>query len=227
MIASWCIPSHEDPSFVAAMEDVLEVYTRPIDPRFPVVCMDEQPKQIIGECRQPLPVKPGQVARHDYEYVRLGTAEIFLFFSPTTCWRRVEVRETRTRRDWAQEVKTLVDIDFPEAERIVLVMDNLNTHGIASLYSAFPPEEARRLADKLEIHHTPKHGSWLNMAELELSVLTRQALGGRIPDLEILRRRIQAWQLQRNQRATSIDWRFTTEDARIKLKKLYPTIHMS
>lgn len=212
---------------MAAMEDVLEVYKRPLDPRFPVVCMDEQPKQIIGECRQPLPVLPGQPARHDYEYVRLGTAEIFLFFSPTTCWRRVEVRETRTRLDWAQEIKILVDVDFPSAERIVLVMDNLNTHDIASLYFAFPPEEARRLAAKLEIHHTPKHGSWLNMAELELSVLTRQALGGRIPDLEILRRRIRHWSGQRNERAKTIDWRFTTEDARIKLKKLYPSIHVS
>lgn len=209
------------------MEDVLEVYKRPLDPRFPVVCMDEQPKQILGECRLPLPVKPGQPARHDYEYVRLGTAEIFLFFSPTICWRRVEVRETRTRLDWAQEIKTLVDVDFPEAERIVLVMDNLNTHDIASLYAAFPPEEARRLVEKLEIHHTPKHGSWLNMAELELSVLTRQALGGRIPDLEILRRRIRFWSSQRNEKAKTIDWRFTTDDARIKLKKLYPSIHVS
>lgn len=209
------------------MEDVLEVYKRPIDPLFPVVCMDEQPKQIIGECRHPLPMLPGQPARHDYEYVRLGTAEVFLFFSPTTCWRRVEVRERRTSQDWAHEVRTLIDVDFPEAERIVLVMDNLNTHGIASLYATFPPEEARRLAKKLEIHHTPKHGSWLNMAELELSVLTRQALGGRIPDLEILRKRTRDWTNRRNQRASTIDWRFTTENARIKLKKLYPTIHMS
>jgi len=209
------------------MEDVLEVYKRPIDPLRPVVCMDEQPKQIIGECRHPLPMKPGQPARHDYEYVRLGTAEIFLFFSPTTCWRRVEVRERRTSQDWAHEIKTLVDVDFPEAERIVLVMDNLNTHSLASLYATFPPDEARRLVEKLEIHYTPKHGSWLNMAELELSVLTRQALGGRIPDLEILRKRSRDWTIRRNQGASTIDWRFTTEDARIKLKKLYPSIHVS
>lgn len=227
LIESWCIPNHNDPSFVAAMEDVLDVYKRHIDPLRPVVCMDEQPKQLIGECRNPRPVCPGHSARHDYEYVRLGTAAIFMFFSPTTCWRRVEVRKTRTRQDWAHEIRTLVDVDFPHAERIVLVMDNLNTHGIASLYATFPPDEARRLAEKLEIHHTPKHGSWLNMAELELSVLTRQALGGRIPDHGMLSRRAQDWMILRNQKEMTVDWRFSKEDARIKLKKLYPSFHVS
>jgi hypothetical protein len=227
LIQSWCIPRHDDPAFVAAMEDVLEVYKRPLDPLQPVVCMDEQPKQLIGEIRDPLPLHPGQPRCHDYEYVRNGTANVFMFFAPLMCWRRAVVRKRRTCLDWAQEIRTLVDVDFPWAERIVLVMDNLNTHDTSSLYAAFPPVEARRLAEKLEIHHTPKHGSWLNMAETELSVLTRQATGGRIANITRLARQTRAWMHKRNRRRGTVDWRFTTDDARIKLKKLYPSFHVS
>ena len=206
------------------MEDVLEVYKRPFDPLQPVVCMDEMPKQLIGESRAPLPARPGQPRRYDYEYVRNGTACVFMFFAPLSCWRRSSVRETRTRLDWAEEIRTLVDVDFPMAEKIILVMDNLNTHATASLYVAFPPAEARRLAEKLEIHYTPKHGSWLNMAEIELSVLGRQCLDRRIPDLETLTREVAAWEHARNANTQAINWRFTTPDARIKLKHLYPSI---
>jgi len=206
------------------MEDVLEVYTLPFDPQRPQVCMDELSKQLVGETRTPIPAAPGQPARYDYEYVRNGVGNLFLFFEPLAGWREVKVTARRTMLDWAAAVRELVDVHYPEAEVIVLVMDNLNTHGIGSLYEAFPPAEARRLAKKLEIHHTPKHGSWLNMAESELSILARQCLDQRIPDLEQLRREVSAWQDERNQAETPMIWRFTTEDARIRLARLYPSL---
>ena len=206
------------------MEDVLDVYKRPFDPEYPVVCMDEMPKQLIGQIRTPLPRKPGQPAREDYEYKRNGTASVFMFFSPLHGWRRVSVRDRRTRQDWAQEVRTLIEQDFPDAKRIILVMDNLNTHDTTSLYTAFDAPTAHRLASKLEIHYTPKHGSWLNMAELELSVLSRQALAQRMENKETLCQRADDWALQRNQAKATVDWQFSTDDARIKLRKLYPSI---
>lgn len=206
------------------MEDVLEVYTLPYDPRRPQVCMDELSKQLVGETRAPIPAAPGQPERYDYEYVRNGVGNLFIFFEPLAGWRQVKVTPRRTRVDWAEAVRELVDVHYPEAETIVLVMDNLNTHGIGSLYEAFPPAEARRIAKKLEIHHTPKHGSWLNMAESELSILARQCLQRRIPDLEQLRREVTAWQIERNQAKSPMIWRFTTEDARIRLARLYPSL---
>ena len=204
------------------MEDILDVYTRPEDEVHPPVCMDECPKQLIGEIRTPLPSEPGQAERFDTEYVRNGTCDIFMFTAPLLGWRRAEVTEHRTRLDWAAQTKKLVDEDFPEAEKIVVVMDNLNTHSIASLYEAFEPEEARRIRDRLEIHYTPKHGSWLNMAEIELSVLNNHGLKERIPKLEQMRKEVSAWNRIRNEKVRTIDWRFTTADARIKLKRLYP-----
>jgi hypothetical protein len=206
------------------MEDVLEVYTRPFDPRRPQVCMDELSKQLVGETRTPLPVAPGQPARYDYEYVREGVANLFIFFEPLAGWREVKVTAQRTRVDWAKAVRELVDVHYPQAEKIVLVLDNLNTHSIGSLYEAFPPAEARRLVEKLEIHYTPKHGSWLNMAESELSILARQCLDRRIPDTELLAGAVTAWQAERNQAETAMHWRFTTEKARIRLARLYPSL---
>jgi hypothetical protein len=220
----WCIPPDGDCEFVAAMEDVLEVYKRPHDPSRPVVCMDEASKQLVGEIRTPLPPGPGRVARYDSEYVRNGTANVFVAAEPLAGWRHVEVTAARARTDWAWFVKRLLDGRYRDAERVVLVMDQLNTHSAGSLYEAFPPEEARRLAARLEIHHTPKHGSWLNMAEIELSCLSRQCLGRRVEDAATLRRAAAAWEKDRNRRHRKIDWRFTTADARIKLKRLYPSI---
>jgi hypothetical protein len=205
------------------MEDVLEVYTRPFDPRRPQVCMDEVSKQLVGETRAPIPAAPGQPERYDYEYVRKGVANLFMFFEPLAGWRNVKVTERRTMVDWAEAVRELVDVHYPEAEKIVLVMDNLNTHDIGSLYEAFPPEEAFRIAQKLEIHYTPKHGSWLNMAESELSILSRQCLNQRIPDAELLRGSVSAWENERNQAEARMIWRFTTQDARIRLARLYPS----
>jgi hypothetical protein len=205
------------------MEDVLEVYTQPFDPQRPQVCMDETSKQLVGETRTPIPAAPGEPAREDYEYVRNGVGNLFMFFEPLAGWREVKVTERRTRVDWAQAIRDLVDRRYPQVEKIVLVMDNLNTHGIGSLYEAFPPVEAARIARKLEIHYTPKHGSWLNMAESELSILARQCLDARIPDLEHLRREVTAWQNERNQNRSRTNWRFTTEDARIRLARLYPS----
>ena len=204
------------------MEDVLEVYTRPYDPRFPQVCLDETHTQLLGEVREPLPCTPGIAVRADPEYVRGGVANLFLVCEPLRGWRHVTVTERRTGVDWAHCVKALVDVHYPDAEKIVLVMDQLNTHTPASLYEAFPPAEAKRIADRLEIHPTPKHGSWLNMAEIEFSVLVRQCLGQRLPDDDRLRRSVGDWEARRNSAATTIDWRFTTADARIKLKHLYP-----
>jgi hypothetical protein len=207
------------------MEDVLEVYTWPDRDDVRIICMDEVSTQLLRETRDPLPLEPGQPKRQDHEYERNGTANIFIGFEPLRGQRFTEVTEQRTRVDWAQWVKHLVDERYPTVDLIVLVMDNLNIHGIASLYEAFPPVEAKRLAMKLEIHHTPKHGSWLNMAEIEASVLRRQCLDDRrIPDRETLARELHAWEARRNRHHAKIDWRFTTENARIKLKRLYPSI---
>jgi DDE superfamily endonuclease len=206
------------------MEDVLDVYQRPFDPKRPQVCMDEISKQLRADSRAPLPMQPGKPERYDYEYVRHGTANIFLFFAPLLGQRHLKVTDQRTRKDWAEAVRELIDVHFPEAERIVLVMDNLNTHTPASFYEAFEPAEARRLASKLEIHYTPKHGSWLNMAEIELSILDRQCLDRRMAAKENVEREAKAWETERNDRQMTVDWRFTTADARIKLKRLYPSI---
>ena len=208
------------------MEDVLEVYHRSYADKEVLVCLDETSKQLVGETRQSRPPRPGSAMAYDYEYQRNGVSNLFMLFAPLEGWRRVEVTDRRTRADWARVVKRLVDQDYPDRERIVLVMDNLNTHHPASLYEAFEPAEARRIAERLEIHYTPKHGSWLNMAEIEIGVLDRQCLDRRIPDQSVLRREVAAWQQQRNQDAIRVDWRFTTADARIKLKSLYPSIQM-
>ena len=205
------------------MEDVLAVYTRPYDPRRPQVCLDETSRQLLAEVAPPQPLAPGRPAREDYEYARQGVCNLFLVTEPLRGWRHVTVGERRTRTDFAHVVKELVDVQYPEAEVIVLVMDNLNTHTPASLYEAFPPAEAKRLTAKLELHYTPKHGSWLNMAEIELSVLAEQCLDRRLPDRATLEREVAAWEAARNTRAKTVDWRFTTADARIKLKHLYPS----
>jgi hypothetical protein len=206
------------------MEDVLEVYTRPCDPRRPLVCLDETSKQLLRDARAPLPLRPGQPARADYEYEREGVVNLFLACAPLEGRRWVTVTDRRTRVDWAHLIKELVDVRYPDAERLVLVQDNLNTHTPASLYEAFPPAEAKRLADKLELHYTPKHGSWLNIAEIELSVLSRQCLARRVPDRPTLEGEVAAWEARRNARGGAVDWRFTTADARIKLKRLYPSM---
>jgi hypothetical protein len=206
------------------MEDVLDVYERPYDPRRPVVGMDETSKQLVGETRTPVPVSPGQPARIDYEYARHGVANLFLWVEPLAGRRHVQVTERRTKADWAQFIRDLLDVHYPDAERVVLVLDNLNTHVGAALYETFPAAEARRLRSKLELHYTPKHGSWLNVAEIELSVLTRQCLDRRIPDRDHLAREVAAWEARRNARHATIDWHFTAADARIKLKHLYPAL---
>src|SRR5919197_2149544 len=204
------------------MEDVLPVYTRPYDPPRPQVCLDETSRQLLVEVSPPRPVEPGRPARRDYEYQRGGVCNLVLVCEPLAGWRDVMVSGRRTRIDWAHCVKDLVDVHYPDAEQIVLVQDNLNTHPPASLYEAFPPAEAKRLADKLEVHYTPKHGSWLNIAEIELSVLARQCLDRRIPDVATLGAEVAAWQERRDAAGGTVDWGFTTEDARIKLKRLYP-----
>ncbi len=206
------------------MEDVLDVYTRPYDPCRPQVCLDETSRQLLGDVTPPLPMAPGHPAREDYEYVRGGVCNLFLACEPLRGWRHVTVSDRRTRRDFAHVIKDLVDVQYPDAEQIVLVMDNLNTHSPASLYEAFAPAEARRLTDRLEIHYTPKHGSWLNMAEIELHVLAGQCLDRRLPDRATLTGEVAAWQAARNAADRAIDWRFTTADARIKLKHLYPVL---
>jgi hypothetical protein len=204
------------------MEDVLEIYHRPYDPNIPVVCMDEQPVQLIEEMKIPLPLIKGKPFRYDYEYKRNGTANNFMFTEPLTCWRKVNIRKHKTRIDWALEIKELLDIDYPKADKVILICDNLNTHRISSLYEAFPANEARQLIERLEIHHTPKHGSWLNIAEIELSVLTDQCIKSRIPTFELLQQETKAWWTKRNASQKFVDWQFKTEDARIKLKRLYP-----
>lgn len=206
------------------MEDVLEVYHRPRDPKRPLVCLDEGSKQQTKETRLPLPTRPGDIAKYDYEYERNGTSNLFIGFAPLEAWRHLKITDQRTMVDFAYFVRDLVDVHFPDADTIVIVMDNLNTHKLASLYEAFPPEEARRIIEKLEIHYTPKHGSWLNMAEIEFSALQRQCLDRRIPDQETLREEIAAWEERRNEQEVTVNWRFTTADARIRLKRLYPSI---
>jgi hypothetical protein len=204
------------------MEDVLAVYTRPLDPRRPVICMDEKPYQLLGHLRDPLPATPGRDRREDNEYVRHGTCSIFVWVEPLRGWRHVDAQPRRTRIDWARQVERLLASDYPDAETVVLVMDNLNTHGIGSLYEVFEPAKAFALAQRLEIHHTPKHGSWLNIAEIELSALTRQCLDRRIDDLGTLNAELAAWQRQTNADQRQVHWQFTTTDARIKLRHLYP-----
>jgi hypothetical protein len=206
------------------MEDVLEVYQRPPDPAFPLVCLDETSKQLIAETRVPIPAKPGRPARRDYEYERNGTANLFMMFAPLEGWRRVKVTDRHAAVDYAQVLKELSDTHFPEADKIILVQDNLSTHKPASLYQAFPAPEARRLVERFEWHYTPKHGSWLNMAESELGALSSQCLDRRIPDKETLIEEVAAWQDGRNKNHTKADWQFTTADARVKLKRLYPAL---
>ena len=207
------------------MEDVLEVYSRPYDPARPVICMDEKPYQLLGEVREPIPAEPGVVEKVDSEYKREGTCSIFIFTEPLAGWRYAEALERRAKIDWAHRVKWVLDNQYPYAEKVVLVMDNLNTHVISSFYEAFPPEEAFRLAQRLEIHYTPKHGSWLDIAEIELSALAVQCLGTRrIPNIESLNKELSAWETRRNADQKSVDWHFTTDDARTKLKRLYPII---
>jgi hypothetical protein len=205
------------------MEDVLEVYQRPYDILYPVVCMDESSKQLIGEVSTPIPAAPGHPVLMDDEYVRNGVAEIFIDVEPLAGIRNVTVTERRTRIDWAKYIREMLEVRYSNADKVVLVMDNLNTHNISSLYEAFAPEEAFRLAQRLEIHHTPKHGSWLNIAEIELSVLKRQCLPERVPDIELMRKMVAVWNRGRNTKQTPVNWQFTTSDARIKLKRLYPT----
>jgi hypothetical protein len=206
------------------MEDVLEVYHRPYDPQRPQVCVDEATKQLVGAVAQPLPAQPGQPERFDYEYVRNGTANLFMIFEPLAGWRHVEVTERRTAVDFAGVLRWLVEDVYAEADRVVLVTDNLNTHTPACLYEAFEPERARRIAEKLEWHYTPKHGSWLDLAEIELSVLARQCLDRRLDSREELRREVGAWEDRRNAHGVQVQWRFTTADARIKLRRLYPSV---
>jgi DDE superfamily endonuclease len=221
----WCIPPAQDAAFVCNMEQVLEVYQRPYDALRPVVCMDEQPKQLISEVSQPIAMAPGEPERIDYEYVREGVCTIWMFVEPLGGWRHVPVTTTKTAIDWAQQVKRLVDDPrYAQAERITLVCDNLNTHNLASLYQAFDPAEALRIVQKLEMVHTPKHGSWLNVAESELSVLTRQCMDRRIGTLEEVGDEAQHWHERRNAKQVGVDWQFTTADARIRLKRLYPKI---
>ncbi len=212
------------------MEDVLDVYTRPYDPDYPVICFDETSKQLVSQTRVPLSPepsqarKPGQPERYDYEYQRQGVCNLFMIFEPFAAQRHVIVTDQRTAIDYAHQMKYVVDVLFPQALKITVVEDNLNIHTPASLYKAFKPAEAKRILDKLEFHHTPKHGSWLNMAEIELSALARQCLDCRIRDQETLQREVATWQQQRHQNSSPVNWRFTTEDARIKLKRLYPSI---
>jgi hypothetical protein len=221
------IPPEADAEFVAHMEDVLDVYERPYDPKHPVVNMDEQPVQLVKETRQPLGMEPGHPRRYDHEYERAGTACVFLFTQALAGWREVSVRSQRTAVDWAQEVAGLLEGRYAQAEKVILICDQLNTHTIASLYKAFPPDKARRLARRLEIHYTPKHGSWLNIAECELSVLTRQCLRNRTASPQALVRKVTPWAQDRNARQRGVHWHFRTKDARIKLTHLYPQVQLS
>ncbi|MGH9808773.1 MAG: IS630 family transposase [Terriglobia bacterium] len=220
----WVIPPDASAAFVAAMEAVLAVYHRPRDPACPLVCLDEASKQLIAETRVPITAKPGRHARIDYEYERNGTANIFMLFAPLEGWRHIEVTDRHTALDYARLLRELSDVWFPHAAKIALVQDNLNTHKPASLYEAFPPAEARRLVERFEWHYTPKHGSWLNMAESELSVVSGQCLDRRISDKQILTHEIAAWERDRNKKHAKADWQFTTADARVKLKRLYPAL---
>jgi transposase len=217
----WCIPA-ADAEFVALMEIILDLYEQAYDPARPMVCFDETSKQLIEHTRRPLPTKPGQVQRCDYEYRRNGTRNLFLFFEPLAGWRHIEVTERRTKLDFAHQMRWLVDVAYPDAACIDVVLDNLNTHTLGALYAAFEPAEARRIARKLVFHYTPKHASWLNMAEIEFSVISRK-LGPRVPDEAILKRKVEAIERSRNETASTVDWQFTSDDARIKLKRLYPS----
>lgn len=223
----WCIPSKENAEFVACMEDVLDIYELPYNPMCPVVCMDEKPYQLLGNSRESLPMRPGDNMKTDFEYIRNGTCSIFVFVEPLGGKRHVSVHEHRTAIDWAMEIKYLSDEMYPDAEKIILVMDNLNTHKTSSLYKAFPPAEARRIIKRLEIHYTPKHGSWLNIAEIELNVMTRQCLSRHIDIIDLLRSELTAWEAERNQNKAKIQWHFQTGNAREKLISLYPTITSS
>ena len=218
------IPPDANAAFVAAMEDILEVYQRPYDRQRPLVCLDESSKQLIAETRVPIAAKPGQPGRHDYEYRRNGTANLFMMFAPLEGWRHVKVTDRHTAVDYAQVLKELSDTHFPGSAKIVLVQDNLNTHKPASLYEAFPPTEARRLVERFEWHYTPKHGSWLDMAESELGVLSSQCLDRRIPDQQVLKVEVEAWEADRNRKHAKANWQFTTADARVKLRRLYPAL---
>ncbi len=218
------IPPKQNAAFVACMEDVLELYCRPYDPCVPAVNMDEQPVQLVRETRSPIPAAPGQLMRYDYEYERNGTANVFLFVEALAGWRRASVRERKTAVDWAEEVRRLLEEDYPDAEKVILICDNLNTHTMGALYEAFEPAEAWRLAQRLEIHYTPKHGSWLNIAEIELSLLTRRALHRRIESFERLVAETSAWANRRNDEHGEVRWQFRTGKARIKLLHLYPEI---
>jgi hypothetical protein len=206
------------------MEDVLDVYKRPYDPKFPQICLDETNRQLIAETRSTIRARPGQPKREDYEYHRNGVVNLFMMFEPLQARRHVKVTDQRTRKDFAECIRELVDVQYPEAEKIVLVLDNLNTHSAGSLYEAFAPAEARRLADKLEIHHTPKHGSWLDMAEIEIGILSRQCLSRYIPTKEQMITEVATWEQKRNHADATVDWQFTTAEARVKLKRLYPVI---
>lgn len=220
----WCIPSKQDADFVACMEDVLDVYELPYNPMRPVVCMDEKPYQLLSDTREALPMRPGNNKKTDCEYVRNGTCSIFAFVEPLGGKHHVSVHEHRTAIDWALEIRYLTDEMYPDAEKIILVMDNLNTHKPASLYKAFPPAEARRIVKRLEIHYTPKHGSWLDMAEIELNIMTRQCLARRIETIDLLRSELSAWETERNQNKAKIQWHFQSGNAREKLISLYPKI---
>jgi len=220
----WVLPRADDPDFVCAMEDVLEVYQRPLDEERPLVTLDEASKQLVADVTPPVPMEPGRPVRQDYEYERCGTANLFMLFAPLAGWRHVKVTDRRTIVDFAHLLRDLSDVHFPDAQKIVLVMDNLNTHKLSTLYRAFPPQEAWRLYERFEVHHTPKHASWLNMAECELSVLGRQCLARRIDSRELLTTEVAAWQQPRNAASLRANWQFRTADARIKLKRLYPTL---
>jgi len=223
-VVGWVIPPHQNSQFVACMEEVLDVYKRPYNKDYPVVCMDESPKQMIKETRIPLAMKPGLALKEDFEYERCGVANIFLASEPLKGKRYVTVTERKTKTDWAKFIKQIADDWYKDASRITLVMDNLATHKAASLYEEYPPEEAKRIRDRFELIYTPKHGSWLNMAEIELNVLMGQCLNRRIDNIHEVQREVNAWQSYRNNKETAINWRFTNKEARIKLKKLYPTI---
>lgn len=220
------LPKLENSDFVAHMEQVLDVYKDRYDPEYPVVCMDESPKQLIGETRIPIPMKPGSIRKEDYEYQRCGVANVFMANEPLTGKRYVKITKQKKKTDWAWFIKEIAETNYPKAKKIRLVMDNYGTHKAAAFYEAFPPAEAKRIWDRLEFIYTPKHGSWLNMAEIELHVLMRQCLNRRIDKMEVIRHEAEAWQKDRNNKEAIINWQFRTEDARIKLKKLYPSIHV-
>ena len=220
----WCIPPKEDADFVACMEDILDVYQMPYDPKYPLWCMDEKPFQLLGEAREPLPMRPGDVTKFDSDYKRNGTVSIFCFIQPHTGRIVHAVEPTRTAVDWAEKIRFLVDTVAPEAEKITLVMDNLNTHNIDSLYKAFPPAEARRIARKLDVHYTPKHGSWLDIAEIGINIMTRECLNRRIPGIEELCTELRAWNDAYNEDPSPVNWQFSAADSRTKLRSLYPDI---